>query len=434
MSALLVLLLALQSDPTIESVERIAGDVNRPLHWSPLKVTLRSAAGYRGDVVVRSDFNFSVARVVHLAPGGRATLLLAALDPKDVVAGSTTYKVPEPKVRADHVVLVDARLPYASDLATTPQTLVQRISVEDLEAARPRGLLDAADLILLKESMGPGPGLVASTKDDAEKAIAALGDGPPTLEGVDRSLWSGAPREGWVPTKKNWTLYFATVYAFVAFVALAVLAKRFPKFGLACVAGVAALGMAGYGAVFPREQVWIVGQSATVVDPGGALQDLHVWFLNSPLELSTKVGFPRLVKPVFSSTAGSNDPFTIRMGDRGCEVEGLKLGPSVSACFAGVEYPATSSDPARALNDAVAVRGGRTRYLGDLPAGSLPPTTVDGEALHHRSPSYDVWARFVGKDGLLGLLGREETPARDVKAPDLADERDRPRVLIRRLP
>jgi hypothetical protein len=306
--------------------------------------------------------------------------------------------------------------------------------LEDLEATRSRGLLEVADLILLQSAMGPGPGLVVATKEDADKAIAALGDAAPTLEAVDRALWAGAPREGWVPTKKVWTLYFATVYAFVAFVALAVVAKRFPKFGLACVAGVAVLGMAGYGAVYPRSQVWVVGQTATVVDPAGGLQDLRVWFVNSPLELSTSLEFPRLVKPLFASTAGSNDPFTIRPGERGCRVEGLRLSPSASACFAGMEYPAASSDPGQPLNDAVAVRGGRTRFMGDLPAGAALPATLDGESLLHRSPGYDAWGRFVGRDGLFGLLGREETPAKDLKSADLADERERPRVLIRRLP
>ena len=52
-----------------------------------------------------------------------------------------------------------------------------------------------------------------------------------------------------MPPKKDWALYFATVYAFSAFVALAVTARRFPKFGLACVGAVSVLGMAGYAAL-----------------------------------------------------------------------------------------------------------------------------------------------------------------------------------------
>jgi len=435
MSVLLALLLALQADPQIEAVERLAGDVNRPLQWTPLKVTLSSAAGYSGDVVVRSDFNFNVAREVRLAPGGRVSVILASLDAKEVVAGATILKIPGPKLRVEHVVLVDARLSFAADLATSPRTLVQKISAEDLEATRPRGLLEAADLILLRESMGPGPGRVVATREDAEKAIAALDEeAPPTLEGVDRSLWTAAPREGWVPLKKTRTLYFATVYAFAAFVGLAVVARRFPNYGLACVVGVALLGMAGYGLVYPRQQVWVVAQSATVVASGGALQDLRVWFVHSPLDLSTTLEFPRYVKPVFPSTAGSNDPFTIRLGDHGCRVEGLALGPVASACFAGIEYPATSPDSGSALVDAVVVRGGRTRFLGDLPAGAAPPATVEGEALLHRSPGYDAWSRFVGKDGLFGLLGRDEARAGDLTSADLAEERERPRALIRRLP
>jgi len=93
-NAVLLLLLALQGDPKIEAVERVAGDVNRPLQWAPLKVTLSSSAGYSGDVVVRSDFNFVVAREVRLAPGGKATVMLASMDPKEVAAGATTFKLP----------------------------------------------------------------------------------------------------------------------------------------------------------------------------------------------------------------------------------------------------------------------------------------------------------------------------------------------------
>jgi len=431
-AVLLLLLLALQGDPKIEAVERVAGDVNRPLHWAPLKVTLTSAAGYSGDVVVRSDFNFSVAKEVRLAPGGKATVMLASMDPKEVVAGTTTFKLPEPKVRVEHIVLVDERLAFAADLASTPQTLVQKISAEDLEATRSRGLLEVADLILLKEAMGPGPGRVVGTKEEAEQAIAGIGEAAATLEGVDRAMWTGSPRGGWVPTKKDWTLYFATVYAFAAFVALAVMARRFPKFGLVCVAGVAVVGMAGYGVVFPRSQVWVVAQSATVVEPGGRMEH-RVWYVNSPREETTTLEFPRLVKPVFSSTAGSNNPFTIRLGERGCRVEGLSLSPAAPACFAGTEYPA-ASEAGRSMVDAVAVRGGKTKYLGDLAADATPPAMVDGEALLSRSPGFDVWGRFAGSDGVFGQLGRDELPARDLKSADLADERERPRVLIRRLP
>jgi hypothetical protein len=431
-NAALLLLLALQGDPKIEAVERVAGDVNRPLQWAPLKVTLTSAAGYSGDVVVRSDFNFSVAKEIRLAPGGKATVILASMDPKEVVAGATTFKLPEPKVRADRIILYDERLKYMADMGGPVSVLYLPISPEDLAATRSRGLLECADLILLKEPMGPGPGIVVSSKEEADKAIAALGEAPPTLEGVDRAMWTGSPRGGWVPSKKNWTLYFATLYAFAAFVALAVLARRFPKFGLACVAGVAVVGMAGYGLVFPRSQIWVVAQSATVVEPGGP-KEHRVWYVNSPREETTSLEFPRLVKPVFSSTAGSNNPFTIRPGERGCRVEGLSLSPAAPACFAGTEYPA-ASEAGRALVDAVVVRGGKTKYLGDLAADATPPATVDGEALLNRSPGFDVWGRFAGSDGVFGQWGRDELPARDLKSADLADERERPRVLIRRLP
>src|SRR5581483_1903269 len=138
---------------------------------------------------------------------------------------------PRDFVRPDRVVLVDSRRPYASDLVSTPQVLYQKISPEDYEATWRRGLLEAGeqDLNLLE----------VVTREDLEKRVALIRESPEAIEAVDRSLWLLAPHDGWMPSKKSWALYFAVVYAFAAFMALAVLARRFPKFGLACVAGVA---------------------------------------------------------------------------------------------------------------------------------------------------------------------------------------------------
>lgn len=420
----LVLVLALQADPLIEKVERVAGDVNRPLLWTPLRVTVSSAAGYKGDVAARSGFGFQTVKEVQLAPGGRATVLLPAIDPREVVAGKTVHPMARDFARPDRVVLVDSRLPYAADLASTPLLLFQRISPEDLQALRPRGLLEVADLILTGES-----------REEADKAVAALGEPAQHLEAVDRNLWPLAPRGGWVPSKHSWTLFFAVVYAFSAFVALAVVARRFPKFGLACVAAVALLGIAGYALLFPRGQVWVVGERVEDVDADGDARELRVWFLNAATDLETSVEFPLLVKPIFSSSGGTDDPFTIRVDEKGCRVEGLKLGPQKGSCFGGTETSAsTKPDPTRvpkALTDAVVVRGGQAKYVGDVPAGA--PIPADGAAAAHRNPAYDAWSRFVGKDGIFGRLGRETTLSGELRFPEQADERERPRTRIQRL-
>ncbi len=427
MIAALALALALQSDPQIEKVERLTGDVNRPLLWVPLKVTVSSAAGFDGDLSAASDFNFRTARRVALAPGGRATVLLPAIDPKEIVAGKTVYRMPRDFVRPDRVVLVDSRRPYASDLVSTPQVLYQKISPEDYEATWRRGLLEAGeqDLNLLE----------VVTQEDLEKRVASIRESPEALEAVDRSLWLLAPHDGWMPSKKSWALYFAVVYAFAAFMALAVLARRFPKFGLACVAGVAVLGAAGSAALFPRQQVWVVSERVDQVGLTGK-REIRLWFVNAAAEVETSIQFPKLVKPVFASSAGTEDPFTIRIEDHGCRVEGLKVGPGRSACFASAgpfEPMPTSSADARtiSLRRVVLVRDGRAMYLGDDPRGDWEK--AEGESPVHRSPAYDAWGRFVGKNGVIGTEAGDPTATHDVVCPDLADERERPRTYIRRL-
>jgi hypothetical protein len=433
LTAALALLLALQGDPRIEKVERLVGNVNRPLLWAPLKVTLASSSDFSGDVVAKSGFGFAVARGLKLKAGGSEVILLPAIDPSEVAAGKSTYKMPRVFVRPDLIVLVDERLPYAGDLVTTEKVLYQKIAAEDLEKMMPRGLLEAADLILVREPMGTG--VVAATREEAEKAVAAAAGHPPSLEAVDRSVWPLAPQQRWVPAKKDWALYFATVYAFAAFVALAVMAKRFPRFGLACVAGVALLGIAGYGA-FPRSQMWIVGQGAEVVPPAGEAREYRLWFLQSALEVTVaEINFPRLVKPVFPSAAGTDDPFTLRVGEKGCAVEGLRLLPGRSTCFGGEEAAAPTlrltDRITRPLNGAVLVRGAAMKFLGDLPSGAAVPAEV-GEGGLPPGPSFDAWKRFVGNDGLFGILGRDERAAAYVKSSDLVDEHERPPIFIQR--
>jgi hypothetical protein len=411
MTAVLALLLALQGDPQIEKVERLIGNVRRPLLWAPLKVTLTSASDFSGDVVATSRFGFSVARRVTLKAGGRDEVLLPALDAEEVQAGKTRFKLTGAPVNPDRIVLVDARLPYAGDLVSTNEVFIQRIAAEDLEKTLPRGLLEAADLVLLKD----GPGTVAPTRADAERAIAALKEHPPSLEAVDGPLWMNAPPSGWVPAKRTWTLFFATTYVFAAFVALVVLAKRFPKFGLACVGGVALLGIAGYWQ-FPRGQVWIVGQAATLLPPAGAAQEQRVWFLHSAVEVpAAKLDFPRLVKPIFAAMGGTDDPFTLRVDDRGCSVEGLKLLPGRPFCFGGVESVAASE-----------------------PSGSPAMTVLvkDGEAEGNaaRSDEFKAWRRFVGRDGRFSVAGGSDRPAARVKSSELADEHERPPIFIQKKP
>jgi hypothetical protein len=406
----LVFLLLLQGDPQIEKVERLLGNVHRPLLWMPLRVTVASASDFSGDLVAPSKFGFSVARKVRIKAGGREEILLPSLGAAEVVLGQTRFKLPGNLVNPDRIVLVDARLPYAAELQSTEKILYQRIPPEDLENTLPRGLLEAADLILLREGSG---GCVAATREEAEKAVAEAPEHAPCLEVVDRAIWTEAPPPGWVPAKKSWTLFFATTYAFAAFVALAVVAKRFPKFGLFCMGGLAALGILGYR-LFPRGQVWIVGQAVNVIPAAGAGQEQRIWFVQSAAEIAAaKLDFPRLVKPIFASIGGTEDPFTIRVDDRGSSVEGLKLLPGRPACFGGIERLSTAKEP-EGLNGSVVVRAGEVEGGGPV------------------SDKFKAWKRFVGRDGRFGLAGGGDLPSGRVGSPDhLADEHERPPIFIR---
>lgn len=433
MIAAWVVLLALQGDPVIEKVEPIVGAVRRPLLWTPLRVTLSSSSDFTGDLVARSGFGFSITRTVTVKAGGREVVLLPAIDPAEVRIGQRTVRPPEAVLRPDRIVLIDARLPYAAELVSTDKILYQKISAEELSRLLPRGLLEAADLVLVQEPMSGGT--LAPTREGAEKALSAWVDHPPSLEAADRAIWPLAPQESWVPTKKNWALYFATVYAFAAFVALTVVAKRFPRFGLVAVGSVAVLGVAGYAA-YPRSQMWIVSQAAEVATPAGETREHRLWFLQSALEMTSgRIEFPRLVKPVFATTGGTDDPFTIRVDERGCSVEGLKLAPGRAACFGGEEGRPTTmramEKVEQPLRSAVIVRGGRARTLGDLLAGAAVPAEVPEGGIPP-GPQFDAWKRFVGSDGLFGVRSGEERPAGTVKSADLADERDRPVVFIQR--
>lgn len=436
MIAAFVLLLAFQEDPRIEQVERLLGNVNRPLLWMPLKVTLSSASGFSGDVVAKSGFGFSVARSVTIPAGGREVVLLPALRPSEVTAGKSRAEIPRTTSNPDRIVVLDSRLSYVEELASTEKVQYLKLDPKDLEATLGRGLLEAADLVLVKEPLGGA--LAAPTRQEADRAVAALGEHPPSVELVDRSIWTIAPRGGWVPAKRDWLLYFATVYAFAAFVALTVVARRFPKFGLIAFAAVAMLGIAGYGIFFPQGQMWIVGQAVEWVPPSGDAREHRYWFLQSAAPADpARIGFPRLVKPVFPSMAGAEEPFVIRVDREGCAIEGLHVGPDRPSCFGGEKGRAPSMRAldklARPLRDAVLVRGGKSRFLGPLAAGEAVPAGA-GEGSRPATAAFEAWKRFAGGDGLFGVsVGRDE-PARDVNSTDLADEHERPPIFVQRLP
>lgn len=439
MLALVAALLA-QSDPRIESVERLAGNVNRPYLWAPLAVTIASTAGFEGDVVAQSSLGVRVVRRVRLAPGGKERLLLPAVDPQKVLAGSAVFPLAGGLRSPDHLVLVDARLPYAGELVSDDQILYVTIQPDDLEKLLALGVLDACDLLLLKDGGGLSLGglgawALAPLRADAAKSVAGLGKAAEAVKLVDPDLWALAPEGGWVPAKRDRTILFAVLYAFASFGALAVAGRRHAKWAGVAVAAVAGLGVAAFVGFFPRAHLWISESSCEIVPAEGDAALQRLWFTGAAADLSPVIEFPRVVKPVFAKLADAEEPLTIRILERGSVAEGFALAAGRRACFAAVEGRPPTLRPGRQNRPLYRVtlrRGGVANYMGDLEAGA----EILRQPLGGTSPSgveEAPWLRFLEGDGVWGWLEREGGVARDVGSPDLADGRRRPGFFLQRM-
>ncbi|HXG62597.1 MAG TPA: hypothetical protein VNO22_14605 [Planctomycetota bacterium] len=446
-----VFLAAAASDPRVERVERLAGEARRTTVWAPLAVTLSSAAGFEGDLVARSSFGFFTARRVRVAPGGRERVLLPAVDPVEIRAGAIGAAPPEASARPDLVVGVDVRLPFARELTSGERVRFVRFDPSDPFAREllRRGLLEAWDLLLLADAadlpLGAGPeAYVPSSREDAERRIQARAALPPParFEAVDRELWNVlAPREGWVPAKRTFALFFAGAYAVAAFAALPFMAWARPRWMLPSAVALAGLFAIVYLVFFPKGQLWVLEHRCEVAPAGeGEAAEWRVWFAGAPVARRTRVEFPRWVKPVLPHPGAVDRPFTIRFSDAGSSaVEDLELAGGVPVAFAGAEsrppsFRAVERLP-RPLYGASILRGNRNRRLGDLPAG----TEVNALAVRDDEPApgeadFRAFRRFIRGDALFGRLDREDAGAGEVSSADLAEARRRPRFFIQRLP
>lgn len=412
----LLLFALLQADPSIEKIERLSGDVQRPLLWTALKVTVSSAAGFDGRVEAWSSFNVRTAVAVKLAPGGRQTLLLPALDPEAVTAGKSRQEVPRAAVRADRIVLVDDSLPFAAELASTEKAHVKRISVADLQGIQASGLsqLEAVDAVLVGPWMTrlEAPFRRASTLEEArgildEPLVEAF-----RIPAVEASLWTRMPDAGWVESKRMGLVYLALVYAALAlglFAAWGRLPRR-ARFPAAVALPLLLLG--GSFVLVPGGNLSVTGQGVTM-ESGKEYWNARLWYLGAALEGEQVLDFPRLVKPVFPTAAGAEASFVLLIQDGRTRVEGLMLGPRRRAAFAGVE------------------RGGAVPPAGRFGVVSFHGGVAD-PADQAQDPDVQVWSRWLDLHGGFAFLRDREVSGTDVRAPGLAEGRERRPILLER--
>jgi len=433
--------LAFQSDPRIESVERLVGNANRPYLWAPLAVKLSSAAGFEGDLVVQSSLGLRFVRRVRVPANGSERILLPAIDPQKIIAGGTTAVVPGDLGSPDLLILVDARLPYATALASDDRVLYRAIDAADLARLLSLGLLDACDLILLKESSGLALGsarawVVAPSRAEAEAAVSSHPGPREPVRLVDVDLWALAPEAGWVPAKKDRTVLLVALYALASFAGMVFVGRTRPSRAGAALVGVSALGIFAFLLFFPRRHLWISESACEVVPVEGDAAAVRLWFAGAAAGLRPAIRFPVIVKPVFPRLGDADEPLTIRVDERGSTAEGFALAAGRRICFAAVEGRTPSMRALervpRPLVSASVRRGGRLRYLGDLEAGvdwSAPGREGPGPREEEARP----WSRFLQGDAACGWLDRSDRPAEDVGSTDLADGRRRPLFFIQRL-
>lgn len=393
---LLALVLA-QADPRIDKVERVAVDIPRPYAWSPLAVTVSSAAGFKGDLRVRSRFGFSVVRSVDIPKDGDLRVLIPALNPETVEVGGTSVPAPGPGGKADLMVVLEAGLPYADALRSDARVRFAKVAREDLRLLLGGGMMDGVDLLLLNEALGSEAGAVAAwvvapTREEADRAIAAARPAA-RVEAVDVPVWDLAPEGGWVPAKRANGVLFAAGYALAAFAGLVVAARRGGKALALTIAGAALVGAGAFALLFPRGQVWVEEITLESVST-----ERRIWFAGAATPSETSLVFPRLAKPVYREASGSARPFALRVDGRGSVAEGLVLGPGERACFASTA------------------------------GASLPE--LPGEEAAPADPLRGAFERFF--EGRAPRIRRESLPVADIGGPGLADVRRRVRIQIPR--
>ncbi len=429
------------ADPRIEDVERLSGPVARPTLWSVLAVTVSSAGGFEGEVAVRSSFGFMTVHPVRVAREGRVRVLVPSIDPDRLSAGAATGAIPPTRTRADRIVGVDERLSYAGELVSDESVFFQVIREKDLSPLLGQGMGEIFDLVLVAPSADlPAPALRAGTREEADRALEAMRKGAarPRLEIVDPVLWTLARPGDWVPGKRGAAVLFAAAYAMAGFVAIILGSRRSARAGVGTLVLVAFGGAGAFWAFFPRGQVWVEGVSCERVDREGRSEEWALWFAGAGGDRVVTLAFPRLVKPVLPGHAPFDPPFALRVGERGCEVAGLRLDSGRSVCLGWVSpqsAPTLKLDPGLSgpLYRATLVAGGKFRELGDLAVGAAIPRGVEGTGgAPPPETEFAGFGRWVGQEGVFGWLEREGGPVAEVRSAELGSQAlRRPRCWVK---
>lgn len=404
MSAL-ALCLSLLQDPRIERVEFAAGDVHRPLRWAPMWVTVSSESGFVGALEADSDYNIVTAVPLKLAPGGRASVLLPALEPEHVKAGTSKVAVKRERARAERAIVVAESMEAPAGVHVSVRSLEV---IEELKRS-PESLSEAADRV---EQRAP-------TDLAGVKVL-------PVPEAVDPGLWSLAPEAGWSGSVRSGLVYLALIGAALAMGVFAIRSVPWRRraAGAACAA---ALGLG----------VWLV--------PGGALSlevrsvriepdrvEIQYWFLRAGIGGVYDAQFPKLVKPVFPTAGGARAPFRLTYDGGRTNVTGLVLEAGQSMAFGTWESAAGASG--NPMRDVIRVKGGVARATGPClqPWDRAWASAAPGPEAPSRE--YEAFKDRVGKDGLFGIVEGEVWGGGGVRARGLGEVRKLDRILIWRKP